>query len=60
VRLYNVALSSNQIQELYSMKNQYECAMGDTDHPTGAVHVHDNFIWPANNKQVEVTIKAML
>ena len=28
----------------------------DTYPPTGAVHAHDNLIWPANNKMVEVTL----
>lgn len=28
----------------------------DTQHPTGAVHAHDNMIWPPNNKTVTVTL----
>jgi Tol biopolymer transport system component len=28
----------------------------DTMPPTGAVHAHDNMLWPPNNKMVEVTL----
>lgn len=32
-------------------------AFGDMMHPTGAVHAHDNLLWPPNNKTVPVKIE---
>ncbi|MCK4605518.1 MAG: choice-of-anchor C family protein [Deltaproteobacteria bacterium] len=29
----------------------------DTMHPAGAVHAHDNLLWPPNNKKVQVEIE---
>jgi hypothetical protein len=31
-------------------------SLGDTMHPTGAVHAHPNILWPPNNKRVVVKL----
>lgn len=53
VRIYGRILPESEIQELYSKVSIFP---DDSMSPNGAVHAHDNMIWPPNNKMVSVAI----
>ncbi len=53
VRIYGRILPESEIQELYGKTSIFP---DDSMIPNGAVHAHDNMIWPPNNKMVSVTI----
>ena len=60
--IWDVALDDSAIQELYYATDpsgsplEPEFPVDDTLAPAGDVHAHDNLIWPANNKMVEVAL----
>ena len=61
VRIYNRALSSSEIQNLYNgieEEEDTECSLpSDSSSPTGSVHAYPNMIWPPNNKMTVVSLE---
>ena len=56
--LFVADLASNNVIKIsgFSSPNDPTLFPNDVMHPTGAVHAHDNMIWPPNNKMVTVTL----
>jgi hypothetical protein len=61
ILIYDRELNASEVEALYLHPGgsfaSKECEPpADTISPTGAIHAHDNMIWPANNKMVTVTL----